>query len=161
MICVILRFMILPLLPEGDPSLKTAVDANPLSAADMKQTSIDLIETMLFHSALGLAANQCGVNVRAFSMNVSEPKVFFNPVITSTFKRSNGVEGCLSFPGLFLKVTRAARIMLSWEDETGEHNEQFSGMEARCIQHEIDHLNGITFDTLVGPLALALANKSR
>ena len=105
---------------------------------------------------VGLAAPQVGIDTRALVIGMGSletegtedyDQVFFNPTITaSEGKEVYWVEGCLSFPGLFVKVKRPEAITLYWETEEGTGcDESFSGMTARILQHEIDHLDGITF----------------
>ena len=105
---------------------------------------------------VGLAAPQVGIDTRALVIGLGSletegtedyDQVFFNPTITaSEGKEVYWVEGCLSFPGLFVKVKRPEAITLYWETEEGTGcDESFSGMTARILQHEIDHLDGITF----------------
>ena len=105
---------------------------------------------------IGLAAPQVGIDTRALVIGMGDlqtegtedyDQVFFNPVITSVEgKETYMIEGCLSFPGLFVKVKRHEDIVLQWETEEGsECTETFSGITSRILQHEIDHLNGVTF----------------
>ena len=107
-------------------------------------------------AGVGLAAPQVGLNTQVLVIGMGDfqtegaedyDQVFFNPVITSTEgKEVYMVEGCLSFPGLFVKVKRPEPIELHWETEEGsECDQQFDGITSRILQHEIDHLNGITF----------------
>jgi len=74
-------------------------------------------------------------------------QAFFNPEITEVSDEvSLMIEGCLSYPGLFIKVKRPQYIVLTWDNEKGKRcYEKFAGMTSRILQHEIDHLNGITF----------------
>ena len=67
-------------------------------------------------------------------------------------------EGCLSFPGLSVKISRASWITAEYYDESGKlHNVRMEGLTARCYQHELDHMNGVKFTTYVKPVALQLA----
>ena len=116
-------------------------------------------------AGLGLAAPQVGINSRVLVIGLSDmtvegaedyAKAFFNPQIfwdqTANAYPDNElnymVEGCLSFPELFLKIKRPNHIIMEWYTEEGKQEvSEFSGMTSRILQHEIDHLNGITFDT--------------
>lgn len=109
--------------------------------AEMKKT--------LKLDGMGLAASQVGWHIKLFMMAQNEnlediePKVFFNPVIISTSKKlESDYEGCLSFPGLSLKLARPYEIIWEYEDENFNKNKVTSkGYYARAIQHEVDHLN--------------------
>ena len=90
-------------------------------------------------------------------------KLIVNPKIIETGKEEGLMtEGCLSFPGLFLKVLRPLNCVVEYVNNKGETvNEKLEGMTSRVFQHETDHLNGITFDTLVSKLKLDMAVKKR
>ena len=105
---------------------------------------------------IGLAAPQVGINTQVLVIGMGNfqtegtedyNQVFFNPVITSTEgNETYMMEGCLSYPGLFVKVKRPETIVLYWETEEGTGcDEKFEGITSRILQHEVDHLNGITF----------------
>lgn len=127
-----------------------------------------LIATMESESGLGLAANQIGITVRAFAINMThfdiliKPKVLINPEIVN-FGQENmkGEEGCLSFPGLFQSIERPEKVSVKYLDLDG--NEQLmdaEGLMARVIQHETDHLDGILFiDKLSAGQKLFIKNK--
>ena len=110
-----------------------------------------LIENMFHYEGCGLAANQIGMDARAFAMirdiEYNDVIVCFNPRIIS---RSDDCvwceEGCLSFPDQFINVNRPDKIIVKYEDEDGkDHKITLSGFAARVFQHEFDHLNGIDF----------------
>ena len=142
--------MIRPIFIYGEPELKlkseTVADFNdPL----LRQLISDMFETMLNANGAGLAAPQIGINKRIFVANLpgneKTPMHFFiNPEIK--FLSNNIIsaqEGCLSIPGIYGNVSRPAAINLNWQDITGEKfSENFTGIDARIIQHEVDHLNG-------------------
>lgn len=118
--------------------------------------------TMKKYGGIGLAANQCAVRARVFAIgNQDDVVVCFNPKITSISEISvAGNEGCLSFPGMFLNVKRAKNIGVEYYDENGIlKTNTFSGITARCFQHELDHLNGIKFTEYVGSTSLMIAKK--
>lgn len=108
----------------------------------------DMIATMRFHKGIGLAANQVGYNYRMFVMDGHPaPIACFNPRIVDTGEDEVVMaEGCISFPGLTVKVKRKKSIKARYEDADGEvHTEKFTGMAARVFQHELDHLDGVVF----------------
>ena len=169
--------MIYPIVAIGDPVLKTKAKsiAADLPAAELSRLIADMFETMYSASGVGLAAPQVGKAVRLFVMD-SGPMVeldeedlaelgedetpeapvkraFINPqMVSETGEEWGFEEGCLSIPGIRETVTRHADIVLRYEDEHRQvHEEAFSGMAARVIQHEYDHLEGILFtDKLSG-----------
>ena len=106
-------------------------------------------------SGIGLAANQIGINKRVCVVNVNEPLVFINPSITKREGEINFQEGCLSFPKKSVKTTRNLYVTVeadNWEEAvtfgpTGDQTDEEAyqdALESVCIQHEIDHLDGIT-----------------
>jgi len=105
-----------------------------------------LYETMAHHRGMGLSAPQVGMLKRILVMRrEGEPFTMINPEIVSKAGSIRYSEGCLSFPGLFVEVERASNINVRWQDLSEEWNEDnFQGIAAVCIQHEIDHLNGVT-----------------
>ena len=120
--------------------------AQDLRNADTQLLIDELFETMLVADGLGLAAPQVGVSKRfIIVMQDSTPTCLVNPSFTPTTKeRELGEEGCLSFPGLYGKVARFKSIHVLALDRNGNPVElNVSDMNARVIQHEIDHLNGI------------------
>ena len=163
--------MIYSIVAIGDSVLKTKAKAlaPDLPAADLAQLIADMYETMYYAHGVGLAAPQIGKGVRLFVMDsgpmveldeedlaeleegeTPEPPIkraFINPVMVSETGEQWGFEeGCLSIPGVRELVSRHADIVLRYEDENRQvHEEAFSGMAARIIQHEYDHLEGILF----------------
>lgn len=167
--------MILPIVAIGDPVLKTLAKDLPadLPAADLRKLVEDMFETMYSAHGVGLAAPQIGRAVRLFVMDSGpmvgpdededgEPvevaaadeiqeapikRAFINPKMLSETGEPWGFEeGCLSIPGVRELVHRCPNIVLRYEDENRQvHEESFSGMAARIIQHEYDHLEGILF----------------
>ncbi len=100
-------------------------------------------------NSLGLSACQLGINERVFVIKVSPEQIiaYFNPEIVSTSKEESLVEeGCLSFPNLFLKVTRPKEVTVRYQDYTGKWRDaSYTGITARVFQHEFQHLEGKTF----------------
>jgi peptide deformylase len=105
-----------------------------------------MYETMKANNGLGLASNQVGLDYRMFVMAApDEEKLFLvNPVITArSIALANYKEGCLSAPGEFLLLDRAAWVEVKFQNEKGEEQKRlFNAIFAVCVQHEIDHLNG-------------------
>jgi len=119
----------------------------------------DMADTMYAAKGVGLAASQIGVNARLFVSDTDyvrdengdtanrHLKVFVNPEITWESPEDESLaEGCLSVPGIEGEVYRSVSVKLRYLDENGaEHERLVEGMEARCVQHEIDHVNGVLF----------------
>ena len=106
----------------------------------------DMIETMYAYKGVGLAAPQIGVSKRIVVVDVGKgPKIFINPkIIKKTKEKEISEEGCLSVPGRFLKIKRYKEIIVKAQDENGKKFEiKADGLLSRCLQQEIDHLNGI------------------
>jgi peptide deformylase len=147
------------LLKEGDRFLD-----EPLPEFDFSNPPVDpnafassLVETCIKNRGLGLSANQCGFPYRVFVAGAEDNYVaYFNPKVLSMSKEETlGDEGCLSFPNLFLKVYRPNSIQVEYQDFNGEkHTARFDGMTARIFMHELDHMNGITFNHRTKPMAL-------
>ena len=107
-------------------------------------------DTMYEEEGLGLAANQVGYKLQFFAIDISHvddderPRIFINGKITRKIGECAFDEGCLSIPKLVLSVTRPERITFRYQDENENFiEEEFNGLMARAIQHEVDHLNGI------------------
>lgn len=119
-----------------------------------------LAETCGKYEALGLSANQCGINKRVCAISMGDKIwILFNPVIISrSMMPSNFIEGCVSYPGLYLKIPRAESVTVRFQAIGGQFVEQkFDGLSAVCVQHEIDHLDGIRFTDKVSPIKLEQA----
>jgi peptide deformylase len=154
------------LVSEEHPILKKKLDnfdfANP--PVNPEEFAATLAETCKLHRGLGLSANQCGFEHRVFVMGDGNDYVaFFNPeIIWSSDIPVHMVEGCLSFPFLALRVTRPETIRVKYQNYLGETKEtSFSGLSARCFQHELDHMNGIVYTSRAKPLALQSGNQKR
>jgi len=153
------------LVSENDPILKEVIpefdfDKPPV---DPNAFASSLVETCIKHEGFGLSANQCGFRHRVFVVGAGEEYVaFYNPKIVSSSGSTKLPEGCLSFKNLYLEVERPETIEVEYQDFTGTHKTaKFSGLTARCFQHELDHLNGVCYTKHVGPVALKMANKRR
>lgn len=133
-----------------DPVLKKICDPVVDITQEIKTLIQNMFITMYYRKGVGLSANQVGVTKRIFVMDTSNSgsgrRVFINPVILSSDNNSKWKEGCLSFPGVFANVKRPANIRIQASDEEGKLFElELTGIDAICFQHELDHLNGITF----------------
>ncbi|NTU53332.1 MAG: peptide deformylase [Chlorobiaceae bacterium] len=146
--------MILPINTYSDPVL--AVKAKPLKGIDpsIEKLITDMFESMYRAPGIGLAAPQVGHSIRLLVVDISSieayadfrPMVVINPRIMEFRGRNSMEEGCLSVPGVVGDVLRPSAITLRYRDEQfEEHTADFSGMMARVIQHEIDHLDGTLF----------------
>jgi len=116
----------------------------------------DMMYTMGQVGGVGLAANQVGRSVRLIVMKVTEPYVMFNPkVLKMAAAEQTRKEGCLSFPDTLIEIPRAKWIKVQFRDINWEKRTlRFSGLEARCVLHEIDHLNGKTMLDVMPPLSI-------
>jgi peptide deformylase len=121
---------------------------------DLEMFEHDMIHLMIHSKGLGLAANQIGITKRFFAIGYEsfdvfkKPAIIYNPVLVNADEEQElAQEGCLSFPGLLLQVSRPRIIMVRYQNNKGEFLlSRLEGLEARCFQHELDHLNGITFN---------------
>lgn len=157
----------LPLYDENHPMLKQFIpeyDVTRLPNPVVSNLISRLKLTMKNYNGLGLSANQCGVFERVFVIGNGDMSVAcINPkVVSQSNNFKNDSEGCLSFPGLFVKVSRPDSIDVSFYDENGKQNfATFEGLTARCFLHELDHMNGIRMVEHVKPLALQMAKKKQ
>ncbi|MCF6775886.1 peptide deformylase [Thiotrichales bacterium 19X7-9] len=156
---------LLEVLKYPNPFLKKKVDnVNIEQIESLSETIKNMFETMYHTRGIGLAATQVGINARIFVMDLSEDRskgmCFINPEIIESHGSTLFEEGCLSFPGVFVKVNRAEKIKVKAYDETGKSFElEADGLKGICIQHETDHLNGITFFDHLSPLKRKMAEK--
>lgn len=107
----------------------------------------DLIKLMIKERGIGLAANQCGINMRVFVMRIRDRYFHcFNPsILESSDTMIDYNEGCLSFSGQYCNISRPCSILVEYYSSSGDKTvERLDGLAARCFQHELDHLNGIT-----------------
>lgn len=161
-----------PILCAPDPRLKTV--STPVEAFDddLRALVADMFETMYAANGIGLAAIQIGVDKRVLVIDLQpedpdaepvacdhdghehthqptrkEPRVFVNPeIFDQSEELATYQEGCLSIPEIYAEVDRPARCSVRWRDLDGaEHVEAVDGLLATCLQHEMDHLNGILF----------------
>jgi peptide deformylase len=143
--------VIRPIVQVPDPVLREV--AAPVERFDegLRSLAQDMLETMYDAPGRGLAAPQVGLGMRLFVMDVGwkdgepDPQVFVNPeIVGASEARVTREEGCLSIPGRTSRVTRPLEVSLRWRDVGGAPREgTFDGFAATCVQHEIDHLDGI------------------
>lgn len=156
--------MELKLLKENDPILRNVSIAwDFVSDGDPTDLVKAMTKVMFENNGIGLAAPQCGVLKRVLIMGTPEHLIAcINPDIVNAEGEEKDLEGCLSFPELWLNVKRPATVNVRYQSVMGETIEQsLTGLKSRIFQHELDHLNGICFDTRVGPVALDLAKEKR
>ena len=149
---------LLPIIETPDPLLRRI--SKPVEAVDddLRKLIADMFDTMYAAPGIGLAAIQVGVPKRVLVIDLQEPgeeggdavrdpRVFINPEIleaSDTFQVYS--EGCLSVPDQYAEVERPDRIRARWLDEKGEtHEEELDGLLGICLQHEMDHLEGVLF----------------
>src|ERR1700746_3864519 len=144
---------LLPIITAPDPRLKVKARPGPAVDAKIRRLMDDMLETMYGAIGIGLAGPQVGQSTRVIVLDIAregekpQPLQLANPEIlwrSSDLKTGN--EGCLSLPELYVEVTRPAKIRLRYLDYQNEIREiEASGLLAMCLQHEIDHLDGVLF----------------
>ena len=149
---------VLPIVEVPDPRLRLV--SRPVDMIDdgLRAFVADLTETMYAAHGIGLAAIQVGVDRRVLVIDLQEgrdeedkpvrdPHAYINPeILAQSDELSTYNEGCLSIPEQYAEVARPARCRLRWQDEQGQtHEAELDGLLATCMQHEIDHLNGVLF----------------
>lgn len=160
------------ILEVPDPRLKVVSDPVTKFDAELKTLVADMFETMYEAPGIGLAAIQVGVPLRVLVIDLQpedpdaepvpcdhdghhhhhqptkrEPHIFINPeILNPSEELATYSEGCLSVPEIYAEVERPARIRARWQDLDGKvHEEEMDGLMATCLQHEMDHLEGILF----------------
>ncbi|TPN84126.1 peptide deformylase [Mesorhizobium sp. CU2] len=142
-----------PLIILPDPILRQLSKPVERVDADLRRLADDMLETMYDAPGIGLAAIQIGEPRRLLVIDLAkegeppQPHVFINPeVLESSDQRSVYEEGCLSIPDYYAEVERPASVRVKYLDRDGKQQEvQAEGLMATCLQHEIDHLNGVLF----------------
>jgi peptide deformylase len=144
---------LLPIITAPDPRLKTVASRIDAVDDDIRRLMDEMLETMYAAPGVGLAAPQVGVSKRVIVADVArsgeppQPMLMANPeIIQVSSERSTFEEGCLSLPDHYAEVKRPERVRIRYLDRENEIREQdMDGFLATCIQHEMDHLDGILF----------------
>ncbi len=141
---------VLEILLHPNPKLREKAEPITEINKEVFKFANDMWETMYHDRGVGLAATQVGVKQRLIVVDVSdkgnEPMCLINPELVDTHGEILGQEGCLSFPGIYIPVGRPETIKVKFLNEHGEEKTlEADGLLSRCIQHEIDHLNGVVF----------------
>ena len=163
----------LKLIPPTDPRVQCAIAPfrddmlKDEGFKDRKELSDKMFDTMKKYGGIGLSANQVGLPFNMFVLG-DHPDVeknlkmtCFNPmIISSSVEEETMKEGCLTFPFVFLSITRPRKVVVKYEDENGDLKEgSLDGMISRVFQHEYDHMLGKTFVDGVSKLKLDMAYK--
>jgi peptide deformylase len=153
-----------------DPRLKGVSEPIGTVSDELRQLARDMIEVMYDEPGIGLAAPQLGISLRMFVIDTEwsdegaqrNPSVVINPEISEREGHITWEEGCLSVPDYTASVERDAQITLKGQDLDGNPiEERAEGVRAVCIQHEIDHLDGILFIDRISRLKRSLYVKKR
>ena len=161
---------ILPIVAFGDPVLKKKAAEVPQDYQGLDELIANMYETMYKASGVGLAAPQVGLSLRLFITDGAAfedeevkqfKKVFINPQIIEEREEKWGFEeGCLSIPGIRETINRQRTITVKYFDENfAVHTEDFTGLAARIIQHEYDHIEGVLFTDRISPLKKRILKK--
>jgi len=160
------QMALLPIRIYGDPILRTKSAPVEKIDAALLSFALDMLETMRDAEGIGLAAVQVGRPIRMLVADVGArapkgtPRIFINPTIVEAVGESIYDEGCLSVPGLNAEISRPEKIFLRFADGKGkDREEEFDGLLARVLQHEIDHLNGVLFVDYLSPLRRAVVSR--
>ena len=157
-----------PILIHPDPRLKKVSAPVADLSDDLRRLADDMLETMYDAPGIGLAAPQVEVNTRLIVLDcvkgdkeAPRPLIMFNPqIVAVSDARSTYEEGCLSIPEQYADVTRPAEVTVRWIDRNGaEQQEDFAGLWATCVQHEVDHLDGKLFIDYLTPLRRQLITR--
>ncbi len=158
--------MILDIVKYGDPVLTERAGEVTEFDENLRKLVDNMFETMYGAPGVGLAAPQVGVLKRLFVMDCSSGRnktqkvALVNPVIETEEGEQVGEEGCLSFPGIFVQVTRPQRVVVRAQDIDGSpFTLDIMELEARCVAHETDHLDGELFIEYLSPLKRDLTKR--
>ena len=157
--------MILPIYLYGQPVLRRPTEDVEQGEMDVKQLVANMYETLQAAEGCGLAAPQVGLSKRLFVVDGTElaeeypecadfKQAFINPeLIEESEETCSYSEGCLSLPGISENVVRPVSVRMRYLDEDfNEHEETFTGFQARIVQHEYDHLEGHVFTDRISPI---------
>jgi len=156
------EYEILPLVDSYDPILRKPtkpIDFEQMPGARVAYIGMSLIESCNHHGGLGLSANQVGFEHSVCVVTDIESNTLFcliNPTIVEMSSETSDLkEGCLSFPGLLLKINRPSWVTIDFQAFNGQVvRKTFTGIMATCVLHELDHLRGICFTDRVSPITL-------
>ena len=140
----------------GDPILRRKAEPVEEVTPELRTVIADMVETMYHQVGIGLAAPQVGIPLRLVLIDDGSrgPRALINPAIVDRGGSIRGEEGCLSIPGIFGEVERSEWVKIEAVDpEGGRINLDARGLQARVIQHEIDHLDGVLFIDRLPPVA--------
>ena len=147
---------VLKVLRYGDPALRRRAVPVGEVTPEVRATIADMTETMYDEVGIGLAAPQVGIALRLIVVAHEDGRsvqALLNPAIVDRGGEATGEEGCLSIPGVFAPVTRSAWVKIEAQDVNGGPLAiRASGLRARVLQHEIDHLDGVLFIDRVDPV---------
>jgi len=156
--------MVRSIVKYGDPVLARRADEITEFDASLRSLAEEMFETMYAAHGVGLAAPQIGVSKRIFVMDATSGQekakryAVINPIMDVTEGEQQGSEGCLSVPGFSFDIRRAQHVVLHGQDVGGSPiTLDVTGLEARCVLHETDHLNGRLLLSQVSPLKRDLA----
>ena len=149
------------LIKAPDEFLEKKVKDFDFNTMDAEKISTEMFDIMKKYEGVGLAANQVGLDAQIFIMGEDKPMTIINPMITEvSTNKVEMMEGCLSFPGIWVKVKRPKKVTVRWQNMKGETLMQhLDGIESKCFQHELDHIDGVTFDKRVSKLKWDMAKK--
>lgn len=155
---------VLSILKFPDQKLKLEGQLIGRFNSDLEKICANLLETMYANEGVGLAATQVDIQLSIFVMDTSpkqnSPICCINPKIISYKNEVVSEEGCLSFPGVHAKVKRYAEVTLEYQDVSGALQKiEAKDLDAFCMQHELDHLKGITFFDRLSPLKQKMLKK--
>jgi peptide deformylase len=156
---------VLKVVKYPDPVLKKVCAPVTAWTPELQVLLDNMCETMYADEGMGIAANQVGVSLRIFIMDENpefkQPLIFINPEIVFESEETDDLEeGCLSFPGIRIAVKRPIKVVVKALDrEQKEFLCEREGYAARCLLHELDHLNGITFFERISQLKRKIAEK--
>ena len=164
--------MILPIIPYGNPVLKKMGEEITPEYPELKEFINSMLETLKSSRGLGLAAHQVGIPIKLFLVDLSAygevnvalknfKKVFINTeILEESGEEWYFEEGCLSIPGIHEDIKRKPKIKIRYFDESFVcHEEEFDGLQARVIQHEYDHSQGILMTDKMAPLRKRMLQK--
>ena len=161
----LIEYEVLKLVDFYDPILRKPTipfDFEKRTPQEAESIAHSLVEVMNRYGGLGLSANQVGLKDRVCVVNMGEHAwTLFNPeIIRSSLVPADFSEGCLSYRGLYVKCNRPDNITVRFQAIGGQFVEHdFDGLTAVCVQHEIDHLNGILFTDRISPIHLEKAKR--